>query len=186
VAVLTIRVLGDPVLRQDTIPVSGMTPELRRLVDDLFDTMHAAKGIGLAAPQVGRRERIAIAEVEGQRVVLVNPEILSAAGKSKREEGCLSIPDVFADVQRPATVRVQAYDADFKPFEIESGDLLGTCLQHEIDHLHGKLFLDHLSLLKRRRALSEWDEVKHEFPDFRRELTAADLDAHPSREDESL
>lgn len=185
-SVLTIRVLGDPVLRQETTPLTGMTPELRRLVDDMFDTMHAAKGIGLAAPQVGRRERLAVAEVEGQRVVLVNPEILATSGKSKREEGCLSIPDVYADVQRPAVVRVRAFDADFRPFEIEAGDLLGTCLQHEIDHLHGKLFLDYLSILKKRKAMAQWEEIKGDFPDFRRDLSKEDLDAHPSREDESL
>lgn len=184
--VLTIRVLGDPVLRQETEPLSGMTPELRRLVDDMFDTMHAAKGIGLAAPQVGRRERLAVIEIEGHQVVLVNPEIVATSGKSKREEGCLSIPDVYADVQRPGVVRVRALDADFRPFEIEAGDLMGACLQHEIDHLHGKLFLDHLSILKRRRALAEWDEIKGDYPDFRRDLSKADLDAHPSREDESL
>ncbi len=185
-SVLTIRVLGDPVLRDDTVPVTGMTSELRTLVDDMFDTMHAAQGIGLAAPQVGRRERLAVIEIEGQRVVLVNPEIVQTSGKSKREEGCLSIPDVFAHVERPGLVRVRALDVDFKPFEIEAGDLMGACLQHEIDHLHGKLFLDHLSLLKRRRALAEWDEIKVEYPDFRRVLSPGDLKAHPSREDESL
>ncbi|MDX2183959.1 MAG: peptide deformylase [Gemmatimonadaceae bacterium] len=185
-SVLTIRVLGDPVLRDDTVPITGMTSELRTLVDDMFDTMHAAQGIGLAAPQVGRRERLAVIEIEGQRVVLVNPEIVHTSGKSKREEGCLSIPDVFAHVERPGLVRVRALDVDFKPFEIEAGDLMGTCLQHEIDHLHGKMFLDRLSLLKRRRALAEWDEIKAEYPDFRRVLSPGDLQAHPSREDESL
>ncbi len=184
--VLPIRVLGDPVLRQETEVVGGMTPELRRLVDDMFETMHAAKGIGLAAPQVGRRERLAVIEIEGQRVVLVNPEVVASSGTSKREEGCLSIPDVFADVQRPAVVRVRALDADYRPFEIEAGDLMSACLQHEIDHLHGRLFLDHLSILKRRRALAEWDAIKGDYPDLRRDLSKEDLAAHPSREDESL
>jgi len=142
VRVLPIRVLGDPVLRQETEVVGGMTPELRRLVDDMFETMHAAKGIGLAAPQVGRRERLAVIEIEGQRVVLVNPEVVASSGTSKREEGCLSIPDVFADVQRPAAVRV--------------------------------------------RALAEWDAIKGDYPDLRRDLSKEDLAAHPSREDESL
>jgi peptide deformylase len=163
-----------------------MTPELRRLVDDMFETMHAAQGIGLAAPQVGRRERLAVIEIDGQRVVLVNPEVVTSSGKSKREEGCLSIPDVFADVERPAVVRVRALDVDFRPFEIEAGDLMSACLQHEIDHLHGRLFLDRLSLLKRRRALAAWDDIKDEYPDFRRVLSPSDLEAHPSREDESL
>lgn len=185
-SVLDIRTLGDPILRQETTPVAGMTPALRRFVDDLFDTMHAAEGIGLAAPQVGRAERIAVCEIEGRRLVLVNPEVVEASGRARREEGCLSIPDVFEVVERPAVVRVRAFDADFRPFEVEGTELLGACLQHEIDHLHGRLFLDRLSMLRRRRALSAWDRVKDEYPDFRRSLSREDLAAHPSREDESL
>ena len=107
-SILDIRVLGDPVLRQATTPVTVMTDELRRLVADMFDTMHHARGIGLAAPQVGRTERLAIVEVDEERFVLVNPEIVERGGRAKGEEGCLSIPDIYADVERPATVTVRA------------------------------------------------------------------------------
>jgi peptide deformylase len=180
VAVLDIRVFGDPILRRDTTRVDGITSELRRLVDDLFETMHAAEGIGLAAPQVGRSERLAVCEVQGERLVLFNPEIVQAGGGiSRREEGCLSIPDVFAEVARPAIVRVRAQDVDGNVFEVESGGLMAACLQHEIDHLHGRLFLDHLSMLRRRSAMKQWDEVKGDYPDLRRVLKKAELQARP-------
>jgi peptide deformylase len=180
VAVLDIRVLGDPILRRDTTRVDGITSELRRLVDDLFETMHAAEGIGLAAPQVGRSERLAVCEVQGERLVLFNPEIVQAGGGiSRREEGCLSIPDVFAEVARPAIVRVRAQDVDGNVFEVESGGLMAACLQHEIDHLHGRLFLDHLSMLRRRSAMKQWDEVKGDYPDLRRVLKKAELGTRP-------
>ncbi len=181
-SLLDIRVLGDPVLRRATTPVTAVTTELHRLADDMFETMHAAKGIGLAAPQVGRSERMAVVEIEGEKFVLINPEILSSEGTGRREEGCLSIPDVYADVTRPAIVRVRALGLDGKPWELQADDLVATCFQHEIDHLHGKLFLDHLSMLKRRAALKAWDEVKGEYPDLIRRLTKADVEAHHNDE----
>jgi peptide deformylase len=170
-ALLDIEVFGSPILRQETEPVGSVTPALRRLVDDMFDTMHAAQGIGLAAPQVGRRERLAVIEIEGQRLVLINPEIMhSGGGLSRAEEGCLSIPEVYATVERPAQVTVRAQDIDGTPFEVAASELLGRCLQHEIDHLHGKLFLDRLSFLKKRTALKAWDEEKGNYPGLRRVL----------------
>jgi peptide deformylase len=164
VTILDIRVLGDPILRQATAPVREMTDELRRLITDMFDTMHHARGIGLAAPQVGRTERLAIAEV------LINPEVVEREGKAKGEEGCLSIPDIYADVERPATVTVRALDESFAPFEIEATDLLARCLQHEIDHLDGKLFLDYLSVLKRTAALAKWKLQQDKYPGYIRRV----------------
>jgi peptide deformylase len=184
--VLEIRVLGDPVLRQETKPVSAVTDELRKLIDDMFETMHAAKGIGLAAPQVGRLERVAVVDVEGgkQPLVLINPEIVSSSGAiAKAEEGCLSIPDVFGDVERPEAIVVRALDRDGKPFEINASELLARCIQHETDHLHGKLFIDYLSVLKRRTALAKWSKQKDRYPGFIRRLTAEEVAEHHHAED---
>ena len=175
-AVLPIHVLGSPVLRQQTTPVASVTPELVRLAEDMFETMHAAQGVGLAAPQVGRTERLAVVEVEHERHVLINPEIVVREGDIKWEEGCLSIPEVFGDVIRSARVVVRATGTDGKTFEVEGNELFGVCLQHEIDHLNGKLFIDHLSFLKKRKAMAAWDEEKAKYPDFVRILTPGMLD----------
>lgn len=184
--ILDIRVLGDPILRQDTTPVTQVSDDLRRLIDDMFATMHAAKGIGLAAPQVGRTERIAVVDVEGgkQPIALVNPEIVQASsGTDKSEEGCLSIPDIFGDVVRPESVVVRALDRDGGPIEIAGAGLLARCMQHEIDHLHGRLFIDYLSVLKRRSALSKWAKVKGRYPTFVRRLTDEEMAEHHSDEE---
>ena len=172
-SILDIRVLGDPVLRKETTPVGAVTDDLRRLIDDMFTTMHMAKGIGLAAPQVGRTERIAVIDLHGgaSPLALVNPQIVSREGTIKGEEGCLSIPDVFGDVERSATVVVRALDRDGKPIEVQGSELLARCLQHEIDHLDGKLFIDYLSVLKRRAALAQWSKSKDKYPGYIRRLT---------------
>ncbi len=172
---LDIHVLGSPILRQETERVTQFTPELRRLADDMFDTMHAAKGIGLAAPQVGRRERLAVVDVEGQRFALVNPEIIRQEGKIRWEEGCLSIPEVYAEVDRSFDVTVRAQDLDGQVIEVAGTELLAVCLQHELDHLAGKLFLDRLSLLKRRAAFKTWDTEKAKYPKLLRVLPVEDL-----------
>ena len=174
-SLLDIHVLGSPILRQDTERVDTITPEMRRLVDQMFDTMAAAKGVGLAAPQVGRRERLCVVDADDTRLVVINPEIVLAEGTIKGEEGCLSIPEIYADVQRAARVIVRAQDIDGKWYEVEGTELLGRCLQHEIDHLHGKLFTDRLSLLKRRKAMNEWDEEKLNYPKLLRVLPVGDL-----------
>lgn len=184
-SVLDIRVLGDPVLRQDTKSVAQVTDDIRALVEDLFATMHVAKGIGLAAPQVGRTERVAVVEVDDTKIAIINPEIVLAEGKAKAEEGCLSIPDVYGDVERPATVRVRALGLDGEPFEIDASDLLARCLQHEIDHLHGKLFIDHMSVLKRRSALAKWAKEKDKYAAFVRVLAEDPARTH-ERPDEEL
>jgi peptide deformylase len=169
-ALLPIHVLGSPILRVETTPVGEVTPELARLAEDMFETMHAAQGVGLAAPQVGRTERLAVVEVDGQRHVLINPAIIEREGEISWEEGCLSIPEVFSHVTRAARVRVRATGLDGKPFDVEGTELLGVCLQHEIDHLHGRLFIDHLSFLKRRKAMQAWDGEKDKYPDLVRIL----------------
>lgn len=176
-SLLDIHVLGSPILRQDTTRVEHITPELRRLVDDMFETMEVAKGVGLAAPQVGRSERLCVVDADDTRLVVINPEIVHKEGGIVRgEEGCLSIPEVYADVDRYARVTVRAQDIDGTWYEIEqAANLLGRCLQHEIDHLHGRLFTDRLSLLKRRAAMKEWDYEKTKYPKNLRVLPVGDL-----------
>lgn len=183
-SLLDIRVLGDPILRQPTKAVDSVTPELRKLIDDMFATMYAAKGIGLAAPQVGRPERLSVVDVDDRRLVLINPEIVTSEGRIKGEEGCLSIPEVYGDVERAARVVVRAMDADGKPYEIEAHELLSRCLQHEIDHLDGKLFIDYLSVIKRRAAMSKWSKEKEKYPGNIRRLTAGEVAAHHHRDEE--
>lgn len=172
-ALLDIHLFGDPGLRQPTTRVETVTDELRALVDDMFETMHAARGIGLAAPQVGRRERLFVAEVDDRKVVLVNPEIVRVAGSDKGEEGCLSVPEVYADVTRPFEVTMKGLDEHGETVEVSADALLARCLQHELDHLNGRLFLDHLSLLKRKSALAKWEREKAKYPALRRTVVAA-------------
>jgi len=167
---LDIHVLGSSILRQETKPVARMTDELRRLTDDMFETMYVAKGIGLAAPQVGRPERLAVIDIEDNPIVVVNPEIILTEGSARGEEGCLSIPEVFGDVDRATRITVRALNREGEPFELEATDLLARCLQHEIDHLHGKLFIDYLSFLKRRSALAKWASMSKDFPQSIRKL----------------
>jgi len=175
-AVLPITVLGAPILRQETVPVTAVTDELRALADDMLETMHAASGIGLAAPQVGRTERLCVVSVEERTYTLFNPEIIAREGKLRWEEGCLSIPEVFGWVDRAAWVKVRAMDRTGEMIEIEGTELFGVCLQHEIDHLHGKLFIDHLSFLKRRQAMNAWEEEKGKYPELLRILKAGDAE----------
>ena len=186
-SILDIRVLGDPILRQATTPVTEVTDDIRRLIDDMFETMYHARGIGLAAPQVGRTERLAVVEVDDDRFVLINPEVVTRAGRAKGEEGCLSIPDIYADVERPETVTVRALDEDLAPYEIEAGGLLARCIQHEIDHLDGKLFLDYLSVLKRTAALAKWKLEVGQYPGYIRRVsleTPEQLREHEHPEEE--
>jgi peptide deformylase len=186
-SLLDIHVLGSPILRKETAPVNKVDDALQRLIDDMFETMYAARGIGLAAPQIGRTERLTVVDVDRERpLVLINPEILVAdGGMAKAEEGCLSIPEVYGDVERPAHVIVRALDRDGEPFEVEATELLARCLQHEIDHLHGKLFIDYLSVLKKKAALATWDELKGGYPDLIRSVrTAPEENGKP--DDENL
>lgn len=180
-SILDIRVLGDPILRKETVPVKEITDEIRKLVADMFETMYASEGIGLAAPQVGRTERIAVIDVDGEKYALINPEILeTTGGTDKSEEGCLSIPNIYGDVVRPVTVTVRTLDESGESHDITASGLLARCLQHEIDHLDGKLFIDYLSLLKRRSALSKWETEKADYPGFIRKVVAGARAGRPS------
>jgi peptide deformylase len=126
----------------------------------MFETMHAAKGIGLAAPQVGRRERLFVADVDDHPLVFINPEIVSSSDeRSVYEEGCLSIPDYYAEVERPAKIKVRHLDAEGREQMTEADGLLATCLQHEIDHLNGILFIDHISKLKREMVIRKFTKA---------------------------
>ena len=185
-ALLPIHVLGSPILRHDTTLVTDFGPEFQQLVDDMFETNRAASGVGIAAPQVGHRERLTVIEIKDRPIVLVNPEIIEREGSIKWEEGCLSIPEVYGEVTRSARVRVRALDRKGDTFEMEGDELLGVCLQHEIDHLHGKLFIDHLSFLKRRSALAAWDLEKEKYPDLLRHVVPGEGDDDREHDDERL
>jgi peptide deformylase len=180
VKILDIRVLGDPVLRKETDEVPDVTDDIRTLISEMFDTMYAAEGIGLAAPQVGRSERVCVMDVEGRKFAFVNPEIVEREGTIRGEEGCLSIPEIFGDVTRASRVVVRALDEQGKEIEVEGTELLGRCMQHEIDHLDGKLFIDYLSVLKRRSAMSKWDKLKDDYPNFIRRISLENAGPHGS------
>lgn len=183
-SLLDIHVLGSPVLRQEGEPVTEITDEIRSLVADMFETMYAAKGIGLAAPQVGRSIRLAVVDVDGAKFTLINPEIVLREGLHRAEEGCLSIPEVYGDVDRAQHVVVRALDTEGNSFEVDAEDLLARCLQHEIDHLNGRLFVDHLSFLKRRAALDKWAKLRKGEKGYVRKLTPAEAASHHHRDEE--
>ena len=150
---LVILEYPDPRLRTKATPVAVFDEALRRLVDDLLETMYGAKGVGLAASQVDVHKRLLVldvSETRDQPMVLINPQILSAEGRVPGEEGCLSLPGIYDKLERAARIRVRALDSYGKPFEIDAEGMLAVCIQHEMDHLDGKLFVDYLSELKRQ------------------------------------
>ena len=155
-ALLPLHLLGSPVLRQRSDEVEKVDDEVRALVESMFETMDAAKGVGLAANQIGIARRIAVIDADGQRIALINPRIVSAEGRATAEEGCLSIPDMYADVTRPERVVLEALDAEGRPYRLEVDALAARAVQHEIDHLDGILFFDHLGPIKRKMLLSRW------------------------------
>ena len=147
-----------PALKTVAAPVAEVTEEIRALMADMLETMYKAPGIGLAAPQIGVQKRLVVADLGREEarapMFLVNPELLWASDETEvLEEGCLSLPEQFADVRRPVRVRVRYTDLDSAAQEVEADGLLGRCLQHEIDHLNGILFIDHLSALRRNMIL---------------------------------
>ena len=151
---LDILLFPDPRLRRRADPVDVVDDDVRRLIDDMFETMYDAPGVGLSAPQVNVAKRVVTIDVSKDRsapLCLVNPEIRSVGGETEAEEGCLSVPGVYEMVKRPERVRVCALDRDGRSREIEAEGLLAVCIQHEIDHLDGRLFVDYLSRLKRQR-----------------------------------
>lgn len=169
-SVLDLRVLGDPILRDRTKPVTDVTDDMRALAADMFETMYAAEGIGLAAPQVGRTERVFIMDVDENPLVLINPEILEREGTERAEEGCLSIPEIFGDVDRATRIVARALDVDGETFEVELAGLAARCVQHELDHLDGKLFIDYMSLIKRKFMARKWEKEALNYPGFIRKL----------------
>jgi peptide deformylase len=163
-ALLPILEFPDPRLRTVAKPVTEVDDNIRRLVDDMFDTMYDAPGIGLAASQVNVHKRVVVIDVsedKTQPLVFINPEIeVLDADVSEYDEGCLSVPGFYETVVRPEHIRVKALDRDGNPFEIEPQGLLAVCIQHELDHLNGKLFVDHISPFKRTRIRAKL-EKKH-------------------------
>ena len=159
-----LHLLGSPVLRQRAVPVAAVDDAVRRLVDDLFETMHAAKGVGLAANQVGVAQRVAVVDVGEDApppLVLINPRILQSSEViESAEEGCLSIPDIYGDVDRHVNVTLEALDRDGHPYRLELSGFKARATQHEIDHLDGILFVDHLSAVKRSMLLGKWKKSR--------------------------
>lgn len=164
-ALLKIRHYPDPVLKKVAAPVTEFDESLRRLADDMAETMYAAPGIGLAAPQVGISKRLAVIDCSArdeaaQLLVLVNPEIIAREGEACEEEGCLSVPEYYAKVNRSARITLRFQDLDERPHTIEADGLTAIACQHEIDHLDGILFVDHLSPLKRSIFRKKWKKIQ--------------------------
>ncbi len=158
-AIRQIRLLGDPVLREPCTAVVDIDDEIRRLIDDLMDTMYDAEGIGLAAPQIGVSQRVFVYDVseEGHPPgVMVNPRIVESEGTVRESEGCLSIPDLTEIVERSVSVVAEGLDREGRLVRLEADGLLSRCFQHESDHLDGILFFDRISPLKRRMLLTKW------------------------------
>lgn len=168
-AILDILHFPDPRLRNKAKPVAQVDESIRRLIDDMLETMYQAPGIGLAATQVNVAKRVVVidlSEDKNQPLCLVNPEILEKDGEEQMEEGCLSVPGVYELVKRANQIRFRALDREGRPFEMEAEGLLAVCIQHELDHLEGKLFVDYLSSLKRQRIRKKLEKEtrQHETP----------------------
>lgn len=165
--ILKIVKYPDPVLSQPGEPVTEFDGDLRKLVADMFETMYAAQGIGLAAPQVGVSKRLTVIDLSlgkepGAKLVLINPEIIFSEGKLYEEEGCLSFPEIREKIVRAAKVRIRAQDEHGKWFEMDGEELMSRCMQHEIDHLNGILFLFRMSALKRSLNLRKIKKLQAE------------------------
>lgn len=155
----------DEGLREICQPIHEMTDALDRLIDDMLYTMYDAPGIGLAAPQIAVQQRVIVVDVSEDKtdpLALINPEIVRTSGSIVWEEGCLSLPGIYAKVERPSDILVRGMNRDGKPIELHAQDLLAVCIQHEIDHLNGKLFVDHLSGIKRARLLQKFRKMQTE------------------------
>jgi len=165
-AKLTILEYPDPRLRTKAVPVPAVDAKVRQLVDDMFETMYAAKGIGLAATQVDVHQRVLVTDVSADRtepLTFINPQVIEREGTIEAEEGCLSVPGIFDMLRtRSQKVRVRALDRNGKAFELDLEGLLAVCVQHEMDHLEGKLFVDYLSELKRNRIRKKLEKERRE------------------------
>ncbi|WBA08617.1 peptide deformylase [Salinivibrio kushneri] len=162
-ALLNVLTFPDERLRTVAKPVDAVTPEIQKMADDMIETMYAQDGIGLAATQVDFHQRmvvIDVSETRDQPMVLINPEIIEKRGEDGIEEGCLSVPSARALVPRAAEVTVKALDRDGNSIQFDADDLLAICVQHELDHLEGKLFVDYLSPLKRQRIKQKMEKIK--------------------------
>ncbi len=171
-ALLPILEYPDPRLRERALPVTQFDEALGQLIDDMLQTMYAAPGIGLAATQVNVRRRVLVMDVSEERnepLVFINPEIVSREGVAKTEEGCLSVPGIFDEVERAARVRVQAQDRTGQVFQRDLDGAIAVCLQHEMDHLEGKLFVDYLSDLKRERIRKKLEKERKDKASRRRD-----------------
>lgn len=169
-----IHLLGSPALRDRAEEVDAVDAGVRSLVEDLFDTMRADKGIGLAANQVGATQRVAVVDVgDEDPLVLINPVIVEREGTARAEEGCLSIPDIFADVDRAARIIVETTNLEGIRHRVEATELKSRAIQHEIDHLDGVLFLDRLSPLKRRMLLKKWQKLRKGQTGYLKEVYSA-------------
>ena len=161
-------ILPDPLLRQVSQPIERVDADIRRLAEDMLETMYEAPGIGLAAIQVGVARRMLVIDIskegdEREPLVFINPEIVrSSDERSVYEEGCLSIPDYYAEVERPAAITVKSLDREGRETLTEADGLLATCLQHEIDHLNGVLFIDHISRLKREMVIKKFTKASRQ------------------------
>lgn len=164
-AKLTILEFPDPRLRTKARPVERVDDDIRRLIDDMLETMYAAPGIGLAATQVDVHQRLLVADVSENKtapLALINPQILTRDGVEVSEEGCLSVPGVYENVERADRITVRALDRDGEILEMEVDGLLAVCIQHEIDHLDGKLFVDYLSEMKRQRIRKKLEKERRQ------------------------
>ena len=162
-AILNVLHFPDPRLRDKAKPVSEVDGTIKRLVDDLFETMYDAPGIGLAATQVNVAKRVVVIDIsedKEQPLALINPEIIEHDGTEVYEEGCLSVPGIYDKVTRAEKVKVRALNREGEAFELEADGLLAICIQHEIDHLDGKLFVDYLSPMKRERIRKKLDKLR--------------------------
>jgi len=161
-SILTILEFPDDRLRKKAAPVPVVDGKIKKLVDDMLETMYEAKGVGLAATQVNVHQRVVVIDVSEQKdqpLCLINPEIINKDGVEESEEGCLSVPGFFEKVKRAERIKVKALNKDGKPFELEADDLLAVCIQHEMDHLEGKLFVDYISSLKRERIKKKLEKI---------------------------
>jgi peptide deformylase len=162
-AILEILHFPDPRLRKKAVPVTQVDDQVRQAVDDMFETMYAAPGIGLAATQVNVHKQILVLDVsekKDQPLCLINPQVVEQHGIEEMEEGCLSVPGIFETVRRAEQIKFMALDRSGREFEMQADGLLAVCIQHEIDHLHGRLFVDYLSPLKRQRIRKKLEKQK--------------------------
>lgn len=157
---LPIKIYPDPILRKKCQPVKKVTDGIKKLIDDMLETMHKNEGIGLAAPQVGVKKRVIVIDVGNGPLALVNPKIAEKEGKDVLEEGCLSLPEIFVQVKRGAKIIIEGLDRKGKKIEIEATHLAARALQHEVDHLDGILIIDRIPFFKKRKLKEKLEKIK--------------------------